>query len=81
MATATHQTRQERAEALAADVARWEPQTTRNGVVFRIPSQTEPGVYHTATHRRCTCWDARSHTGPCKHRLAINILLRNHGLL
>lgn len=45
---------------------------TSRPVAFGVPSQTQPGVYHLANTRDCSCIGFQTH-GHCVHQLAVKI--------
>ena len=84
MTTSYHTTADERrfakALGIAAGAASWTAVRADAGAtVYRLPSQSEPGVSYETDGRGCSCPDFLGRlerggpAGPCKHALAVQL--------
>ena len=65
--------RTDRARFLAAGAGQWLKCYTRAGKRYGIESQRQPGTYHLANTRTCSCPDFAHRQQACKHVLAVQL--------
>jgi uncharacterized Zn finger protein len=65
-----------RAIEIAANASRWRvTQDAEGRQLFRVPSQSQPGILYLVTESSCTCVDFLQAEGDraCKHILAVRL--------